>query len=97
MTFEGLTRAQIRDLRDCLDCMLWEESESDYPETLGQIRATIGPYVSVMDEKEASKEVLETIRELLLRKVVFSDEDKNGTLRWPVVESMITKPLDYQP
>jgi hypothetical protein len=50
-----------------------------------------------MDEKEASKEVLETIRELLLRKVVFSDKDKNGTLRWPTVESMLTKPLDYEP
>jgi len=98
MTFEGLTRAQIRDLRDCLDCMLWEESESDYPETLDQIRATIGPYVSVMDEKEASKEVLETIRELLLRKVDFDNgNNPDGSLHWPDVESMLTRPLDFQP
>jgi len=97
LTFEGLTREQVINLRDCLDCMLWEESESDYPEVLGYIRDTIGPYVSVQDEKEASVEVLQTIRELLLRKVKFGDDNLDGTLHWPEVEAMITKPLDYQP
>jgi hypothetical protein len=77
--------------------MLWEESESDYPEVLGYIRDTIGPYVSVQDEKEASVEVLQTIRELLLRKVKFGNDNLDGTLHWPEVEAMITKPLDYQP
>ena len=95
LTFEGLTRDQVRNLRDCLDCMLWEEIDSDYPETLNHVRDTIGPYVSVQDEKIASIEVLQTIRELLLRKVEFNEDDLNGMLRWPLVESMLTRPLDY--
>jgi hypothetical protein len=77
--------------------MLWIEQESDYGETLDEVRKTIGPYVSVMDEEVAAKEVLETIRELLLRKVEFSDDNLDGTLHWPDVESMITRPLDFEP
>jgi hypothetical protein len=51
-----------------------------------------------MDEKEASKEVLETIRELLLRKVDFDNgNNPDGSLHWPDVESMLTRPLDFQP
>jgi hypothetical protein len=96
ITFDGLTRDQVRDMRDCLDAMLWIEQESDYGETFDEVRKTIGPYVSVMDEKVAAKEVLETIRELLLRKVEFSDDNLDGTLHWPDVEYMITRPLDFE-
>lgn len=95
ITFEGLTREQVVNLRDCLDCMLWHEQDSDYGETFDAIRMTIGPYVSVMDEKVAAKEALETIRALLLSKVHFSDECLDGILYWPEIESMITRPLDY--
>lgn len=96
LTFEGLTREQITDLRDCLDSMLWHEQDSDYSQTLDDIQVTIGPYVSVRDEAEAAKEVLETVRALLLRKVDFTDENhKDGILHWSDIESMITRPLDY--
>lgn len=95
LTFEGLTREQVTDLRDCLDSMLWQELDSDYGETLDEMRRAVGPYVSVMDEETAAKEALETVRALLLRKVIFSEDDPDGVLRWPEVESMITRPLDF--
>jgi succinate dehydrogenase/fumarate reductase flavoprotein subunit len=94
LTFEGLTRDQVMNMRDCLDAMLWHEQDSDYESVLDDVRATIGPYVSVLTEEEAAQEVLETIRELLLRKVEFSDDSLDGTLHWPDVERMITRPLD---
>lgn len=97
LTFEGLTREQVINLRDCLDCMLWDEVDNDYLTTLDHVRDTIGPYVSVMDEKVASVEVLQTIRELLLRKVEFGDDNLDGTLHWPDVEAMFTRPLNYEP
>jgi prophage tail gpP-like protein len=96
ITFDGLARDQVQDLRDCLDAMLWHEQESDYSTVLDGVRKTVGPYVSVMDEEVAAKEVLETIRELLLRKVEFSDDNLDGTLHWPDVEYMITRPLDFK-
>lgn len=97
LTFEGMTREQVTNMRDCLDCMLWQELDSDYGETLDAIRVTIGPYVSVRDEEVAAKEVLETIRALLLRKVDFSDgENSDGVLNWHEVEAMITRPFDYE-
>lgn len=92
LTFEGLTREQVINLRDCLECMLWEESESDYPEVLGHVRDTIGPYVSVTDEKDASREVIETIKALLSRKVDYSG-DPEGILHWHDVEAMLVPPL----
>ena len=94
LSFEGLTRDQVMNMRDCLDAMLWHEQGSDYGTVLNDVRATIGPYVSCIMEEEAAKEVLQTIRELLLRKVDFS-ENKDGILEWSTVESMITRPLDY--
>jgi len=97
LSFEGLTREQVINLRDCLDCMLWDEVDNDYGSTLGHVRDTIGPYVSVQDEKVASVEVLQTIRELLLRKVEFGDDNLDGTLHWPDVEAMLTRPLDFEP
>lgn len=96
LTFEFLTRDQVRNLRDCLDCMLWHEQDSDYESVLDDVRVTIGPYVSVSDEEVASKEVLETIRELLLRKVEYGEDNPEGTLRWSEVESMLTRPLDFK-
>lgn len=97
LTFEGMTREQVTNIRDCLDCMLWQELDSDYGETLDAMRMTIGPYVSVMDEEDAAKEVLETIRALLLRKVDFTDgENSDGVLNWHEVEAMITRPLDHE-
>ena len=95
LSFEGLTRDQVMNMRDCLDAMLWHEQESDYESVLDDVRATIGPYVSALTEEEAAQEVLETIRELLLRKVEFSDDNLDGTLHWPDVENMLTMPLDY--
>ena len=94
LSFEGLTRDQVMNMRDCLDAMLWHEQNSDYEGVLDDVRATIGPYVSVLTEEEAAQEVLETIRELLLRKVEFSDDNLDGTLHWPDVERMLTRPLD---
>lgn len=94
LSFEGLTRDQVMNMRDCLDAMLWHEQDSDYEGVLDDVRATIGPYVSVLTEEEAAQEVLETIRELLLRKVEFSDDNLDGTLHWPDVERMLTRPLD---
>jgi len=97
LTFEGLTRSQVTNMRDCLDCMLWQELDSDYGETLDDVRKTIGPYVSVMDEEVAAKEALETIRALLLRKVDFTDGDHaDGILHWHEVEALITRPFDYE-
>lgn len=96
LTFEGLKRNQIRDMRDCLDAMLWCEQDSDYEETLNEIRKTIGSYVSVRDEEIAAIETISRIRDLLLSKVDFNDgEDADGTLYWPDVESMLTRPLLY--
>jgi hypothetical protein len=96
LTFEGLTRDQVRDMRDCLDAMLWHEQDSDYEKTLNEIRKTIGSYVSVRDEEIAAIETISRIRDLLLSKVTFNGwEDVNGNLYWPDVESMLTRPLDY--
>ena len=95
LSFDGLTREQVINLRDCLDCMLWDEVDNDYGSTLGHVRDTIGPYVSVQDGEVASVEVLQTIRELLLRKVEFGDDNLAGTLHWPDVEAMLTRPLDF--
>lgn len=96
LTFEGLKRNQIRDMRDCLDAMLWQEQDSDYGETLNEIRKTIGSYVSVRDEEIAAIETISRIRDLLLSKVDFNDGDHaDGTLYWPDVESMLTRPLLY--
>lgn len=97
LSFECLTREQVTNMRDCLDCMLWQELDSDYGETLDDMRKTIGPYVSVMDEEVAAKEALETIRALLLRKVDFTDGDNpDGILHWHEVEALITRPFDYE-
>ena len=83
-------------MRDCLDAMLWHEQDSDYEKTLNEIRKTIGSYVSVRDEEIAAIETISRIRDLLLSKVTFNGwEDVNGTLYWPDVESMLTRPLDY--
>jgi len=97
LTFDGLTRDQVRDMRDCLDAMLWHEQDSDYGETLDGIRKTVGPYVSVIDEETAAAEVLQTIRALLLPMVDFSNGDTpEGSLCWKDVEAMITRPLYYE-
>jgi hypothetical protein len=94
LSFEGLTRDQVMNMRDCLDAMLWHEQDSDYESVLDDVRATIGPYVSVLTEEEAAREILETIRELLLRKVEFSDDNLARILHWPDVDQMLTRPLD---
>ncbi len=93
LTFEGLTREQVINLRDCLDCMIWDKLDGGYDEVLDDIRATIGPYTSVMDEKVAAKEALETIKALLSRKVDYSG-DPEGILYWQDVEGMLTPPLN---
>ena len=95
LTFEGLTREQIVNLRDCLDCMLWDEVDNEYGETLDAVIATLEPYVPGEAVDEAATEVLSMIRDLLLRKVEFNDDNLDGTLHWPNVESMMTRPLDY--
>ena len=95
LTFEGLTREQIVNLRDCLDCMLWDEVDNEYGETLDAVTATLEPYVPGEAVDEAAAEVLSMIRDLLLRKVEFNDDNLDGTLYWPNVESMMTRPLDY--
>ena len=96
LTFDGLTRDQVRDMRDCLDAMLWHEQDSDYNETFDGIQATLDPYVSQRGIEDATKETIETVRALLLRKVVFADwNDLDGILHWPDIERMFTRPLDY--
>jgi hypothetical protein len=95
LTFEGLTREQIVNLRDCLDCMLWDEVDNEYGETLDAVTATLEPYVPGEAVDEAAAEVLSMIRDLLLRKVEFNDDNLDGVLHWPNVESMMTRPLDY--
>ncbi len=95
LTFEGLTREQIVNLRDCLDCMLWDEVDNEYGETLDAVTATLEPYVPGETVDEAAAEVLSMVRDLLLRKVEFNDDNLDGTLHWPNVESMMTRPLDY--
>jgi hypothetical protein len=95
LTFEGLTREQIVNLRDCLDCMLWDEVDNEYGETLDAVTATLEPYVPGEAVDEAATEVLSMIRDLLLRKVEFNDDNLDGVLHWPNVESMMTRPLDY--
>lgn len=77
--------------------MIEVQVRGSYGETLDEMRKTLGPYVSVMDEKEAAREALETIRALLLRNVNFSDGDNTeGTLCWKDVEGLITCPFDYE-
>lgn len=93
LTFEGLTRAQVMNMRDCLDCMIWDELNDGYEEVLDHVRMTIGPYTSVMDEKVAAVEAIETIKALLSRKVDYSG-DPEGILYWSDVESMLTRPLN---
>ena len=96
LTFDGLTRDQVRDMRDCLDAMLWHEQDSDYNETFDGIQATLDPYVSQRGIEDATKETIETVRALLLSKVVFADwNDLDGILHWPDIERMFTRPLDY--
>lgn len=96
LTFDGLTRDQVRDMRDCLDAMLWHEQDSDYNETFDGIQATLDPYVSLQGIEDATKETIETVRALLLRKVDFDNgNDLDGTLHWPDIERMFTRPLDY--
>jgi hypothetical protein len=95
LTFEGLTREQIVNLRDCLDCMLWDEVDNEYGETLDAVTATLEPYVPGEAVDEAAAEVLSMVRDLLLRKVEFNDDNLDGVLHWPNVESMMTRPLDY--
>lgn len=96
LTFDGLMRDQVRDMRDCLDAMLWHEQDSDYNETFDGIQATLDPYVSLQGIEDATKETIETVRALLLRKVDFDDgNDLDGTLHWPDIERMFTRPLDY--
>ena len=96
LTFEGMTREQIEDLRDCLDSLLWHERDSTYAETLDEMRMAMGAYVSVRDEEEVAERAIATLREVLLRKVDFDNgEDPAGTLHWPEVEAMLTRPLDY--
>jgi hypothetical protein len=95
LSFEGLTREQIVNLRDCLDCMLWDEVDNEYGETLDAVTATLEPYVPGEAVDEAAAEVLSMIRDLLLRKVEFNDDNLDGVLHWPNVESMMTRPLDY--
>lgn len=93
LTFEGLTREQVINLRDCLDCMIWEELDGGYDEVFDGIRDTIGPYTSVMDERTAAKEVIETMKVLLSRRVNYSG-DPEGILYWQDVEGMLTPPLN---
>ena len=96
LAFDGLTRDQVRDMRDCLDAMLWHEQDSDYNETFDGIQATLDPYVSLQGIEDATKETIETVRALLLRKVDFDNgNDLDGTLHWPDIERMFTRPLDY--
>lgn len=95
LSFEGLTRDQVVNMRDCLDALLWHERDSDYGSVLDDVRVTIGPYVPVLAEEEAAQGVLKTIRELLLRKVAFGENNLDGILHWPDVERMLTRPLDY--
>lgn len=95
LIFEGLTREQVVNLRDCLDCMLWDEVDNEYGETLDAVTATLEPYVPGEIVDEAAAKVLSMLRDLLLRKVEFNDDNLDGVLHWPNVESMMTRPLDY--
>lgn len=95
MSLDGLSRHDVIELRDCLDAILWKNQSSDYQSVLDNVQKTIGPYVSVRDEEIAAVEALQTIRELLLRQVRFSENDKGemtATLDWWTVESMLTRP-----
>ena len=94
LTFEGLTREQVVNMRDCLDAMLWHEADSEYEDVVDEMRITLGPYVSALTEEEAAEDAISMIRDLLLRKVEFSDDNLDGTLHWPDVERMLTRPLD---
>lgn len=94
LTFEGLTREQVVNMRDCLDAMLWHEADCEYEDVVDEMRITIGPYVSALTEEEAAEDAISMIRDLLLRKVEFSDDNLDGTLHWPDVERMLTRPLD---
>ena len=94
LSFEGLTREQVVNMRDCLDAMLWHEVDSEYEDVVDEMRITLGPYVSALTEEEAAEDAISMIRDLLLRKVEFSDDNLDGTLHWPDVERMLTRPLD---
>ena len=93
LTFEGLTREQVLNMRNCLDCMLWDELDGGYNEVFDGVRDTIGPYTLVADSGVATKEVIETVKALLTRKVDYS-ADPDGILYWQDVEGMLTRPLN---
>lgn len=96
LTFEGLTREQVVNLRDCLDMMLWDEVENSYGYTVDEVAEAIRFYVPEGEADEAAGKAVSAVRDLLLRKVEFNGGMcPDGRLHWPDVEAMLTRPLDY--